>query len=72
MIYTLEGAQQGIGSLMVGPAWVKGLHDLVVLCEERGDGMTNGEDGAKESLHAAPGRLTFILGMVHAWVGQKL
>ncbi len=52
MIYTLEGAQQGIGSLMVGPAWVKGLHDLVVLCEERSDRMTNGEDGTKESLHA--------------------
>ncbi len=37
---------------MVGPAWVKGLHDLVVLREERSDRMTNGEDRAKEGLHA--------------------
>ncbi len=52
VIYTLEGAQQGIGSVMVGPTWVKGLHDWVVLREERSDRMTNGEDSAKEGLHA--------------------
>jgi hypothetical protein len=50
--HTLEGAQQGIGGLVVGPARVEGLHDSVVLREERSDGMTNGEDGAKEGLHA--------------------
>jgi hypothetical protein len=50
VIYTLEGAQQGIGSLVVGPTWVKGLHDLVVLCEERSDRMR--EHRAKEGLHA--------------------
>ncbi len=50
--HTLEGAQQGIGGLMVGPARVKGLHDWVVLRGERSDGMTNREDGAKEGLHA--------------------
>ncbi len=50
MIYTLEGAQQGIGSLVVGLAWFEGLHS-VVLRKERSDGMTNGEDGAKEGLH---------------------
>jgi hypothetical protein len=48
VIYTLEGAQQGIGSLVVGPTWVEGLHDLVVLRKERSDRMTNGEDRAKE------------------------
>jgi hypothetical protein len=52
VIYTLEGAQQGIGSLMVGPTWAEGLHDLVVLREERSDRMTNGEDRAKEGLYA--------------------
>jgi hypothetical protein len=50
--YTLEGAQQGIGSLVVGPTWVEGLHDLVVLHEERSYRMTNGEDRKKEGLHA--------------------
>jgi hypothetical protein len=52
MIYTLDGAQQGIESLVVVPARIKGLHDSVVLCKERSDGMTNGEDGAIEGLHA--------------------
>jgi hypothetical protein len=51
VIYTLEGAQQGIGSLLVGPNWVKGLCDLEVLREERSDRMTNGEDRTKEGLH---------------------
>ena len=49
--HTLEGAQQGIGGLVVGPAQVEGLHDLVVLRVERSDRMTNREDGAKEGLH---------------------
>ncbi len=48
----LEGAQQGIGCFVVGPSWVKGLHDLVVLREERSDRMTDREDCAKEGLHA--------------------
>ncbi len=52
VIYTLEGAQLGIGSLVVHPTWVKGLHDSVVPHEERSDRMTNGEDRAKEGLHA--------------------
>ncbi len=50
--YTFEGAQQGIGGLVVGLARVKGLYDSVVLREERSDGMTNREDSAKEGLHA--------------------
>jgi hypothetical protein len=49
VIYTLEGAQQGVGSLVVGPTWVEGLHDLVVLHEERSDRMTNGEDARKKA-----------------------
>ncbi len=36
---------------MVGPTWVEGLHDLVVLREERSDRMTIGEDHVKEGLH---------------------
>jgi hypothetical protein len=52
VVYTLEGAQQGIGRLMVGPTWVEGLHDSVVLCEERSDRMNKGEGRAKEGLHA--------------------
>ncbi len=41
-----------MGGLVVGSARVEGLHDSVVLCEERSDRMTNGEDGTKEGLHA--------------------
>ncbi len=48
---TLEGAQQGIGSRVVGPTWIEGLHDLVVLRKERSDRMTNWKDHTKEGLH---------------------
>ena len=41
VMYSLERAQQGIESLVVGPTWVEDLHR-----------MTNGEDSAKEGLHA--------------------
>jgi hypothetical protein len=52
LIYTLEGAQQGIGGLVVGPTWAKGLHDLVEHCKKISDRMTNEEDCTKEGLHA--------------------
>jgi hypothetical protein len=52
VIFTLEGAHQGIGGLVVGPTWVEDLHDLVVLCKERSERTTNGEDRTKEGLHA--------------------